>query len=377
MKIAFVSTQSASGSTLIGRTLPLAKHMAAQHDVHLLAFAPLPAAPYLTAHLAGRNPFVRTVDGKKRLRSWALLFNMLSSALTITWLLWRINPERIVIVKTLPHNVMGVRLWQLFHPHRPIIIDVDDFELTANKLSSLWQRASIHWAQRCASRMAGRIITATPFLSDYFSNLRPRAEVTTIPTGIHSSPPIIHPSTSPHIAFFGSLSVSSGHRVDYLPGILSALQKSFPQTKLIIAGSGDDEAWLKQEFASRGITSSVLWHGRFNDQDLISLLRNTAIIIDPVDSSIANRAKSSFRVALAISVGLPVITSNVGIRPWLIPPSLHSRFFAAPNHDSYALQVAALFSRPLSPSQRQGMVSYSARYHWSKLAADYHSIVIS
>ena len=376
MKIAFVTTQSANGSTLIGRTLPVAKYIASKHEVHLLAFAPLPAVAGLTCHATGRDPFTRTRHGKKRLRSWPLLFNMLSSALSIAWHLGRINPDRVVIVKTLPHNVLGVRLWHLAHPRRRVIIDVDDFELTANRLTSFWQRASIHWAQRCAAHLSSHVITATPFLSDYFSNLRPAAAVTLIPTGLDPIAPPVY-SAQPHLAYFGSLSISSGHRVDFLAEILSVTLKSFPHAKLIIAGTGDDEHALKESFVSLGIAQSVIWHGRFSQTDIPMLIKNTAIIVDPIDSSVANRAKSSFRVLLAASVGLPVVTSDVGLRPMLLPSSLHHRFFADPTPASMTSQIVNLLTNPLSPADRQLLVSHTAPYYWSRLAHDYQCILES
>lgn len=374
MKIAFVTTQSSDGSTLIGRTLPIAEHLAKQHDVHLLAFIPVPNVPRITCHSSGHNPFTRTSAGKKRLRSWALLVNMLHSAFTISYHLWRINPNLVVIVKTLPHNVLGVRLWHLFHSGRQIIVDVDDFELTANHLTSLWQRAAIHWAQRCAARMANHIIAATPFLSDYFSNLHPQAPVSLLPTGINPPPTPIY-TTEPTIAYLGSLSISSGHRVDFLPSVLTYLIKFYPHVKLILAGTGDDEDKLKQAFAARHLSSSVTWHGRFTNDDLAMLLDKTSIVVDPIDSSIANRAKSSFRVALAVSVGLPVVTSNIGLRPWLIPAHLHHRFFAPPEPLNLAKQIAALLSNPISSADRLSLISHTRRFSWSKLAADYQAII--
>lgn len=374
MRIAFVSTQSSKGSTLIGRTIPIAEHLAAKHDVHLLAFSPLPVSPVLKFHPCGRDPFIRTPDGKIRLRSVALLANMLASAFKFSWRLFRISPDVVVIVKTLPHNVLGVRLWSVFYPRRQIIVDVDDFELTANHLTSLWQRAAIHWAQRVAARLSDTVVTATPFLSDYFLNLRPQVKVKLIPTGIH---PLVAPPdcSSPNIAYFGSTSISSGHRVDFLPAMMADIIKIHPRAKLYIAGSGDDNLHLKELFAALGLSSSVVWHGRFSLADLPSLLNNVSVLVDPIDTSIANRAKSSFRVELAVSVGRPVVTSNVGLRPWLIPAAYHHRFFADPYPAALAVRVIDLLSHPLASSSRRDLILHSHRFHWSALAAAYQSII--
>ena len=43
MKIAFVTTQTLAGSTNIGRILPLAEQLSADHDVHVLVHQNAPA----------------------------------------------------------------------------------------------------------------------------------------------------------------------------------------------------------------------------------------------------------------------------------------------------------------------------------------------
>jgi glycosyltransferase involved in cell wall biosynthesis len=380
MKIAFVTTQSFQQSTLIGRVLPLAKEFAKEHTVTLLVHGEgdTPDVPSgISSYVTGPNPFARTTEGKKRKRGFSLIWTMKKNALRAAWRLIQEKPDCIIIVKPLPENVLAVRLATLFLRRTKIILDVDDFELMANTLSSLVQRAAIHWSERVASHMAQHIIVATPFLEDHMKLLSQNTTpVTLIPTGLSlSSAPTY--SSDPTILFAGSLSLSSGHRVDLLPEILSHVQKRVPHARLIISGSGDDEQSLRREFQQQGLESSVKWTGRFSPTTIQDIATRASMLIDPIDSSIANRAKSSFRVALALSMGMPIVTSNVGIRTQLIPDQFHESWFAAPGDaQSYAEKIAAILTHPLSEHEKHLLQQKSKQYEWDALAKMYYACIV-
>ncbi len=184
------------------------------------------------------------------------------------------------------------------------------------------------------------------------------------------------PAQHPQIIYIGSVSVSSGHRVDLLPSILHEVQKIVSNVTLQISGDGDDVVKLKKEFAHRGLEGHVTWTGRFALSEVEHLLADADVIIDPIDDSIANRAKSSYRVALATALGLPVVTSNIGIRPELIPANLHSKFFAeSGDTKSYAEKIAQLLKQPLTHEERAQLTRHAATYTWDNLGKRYCEIL--
>lgn len=380
MRIAFATTQSAAGSTIVGRILPLAMNFAARgHEVHLLLLYPatLPPAAGVAFALVGREPFVRTPSGKKRQRGLPLLLTTVRAVLGTAARLAVIRPDVVVISKPLPVNVTGVWLYRLFRKVK-VVLDADDFELTANVLTSLWQRAAIHAAERLALRFVSRIVVATPFLIDHFQGLgRDRSDMALIVTGYTAPPtPSAAPRGEPTMLYLGSLSLSSGHRVDLLPEMLEVVRQSFPNVKLIIAGEGDDRSVLYRAFNQRNLLDQVEWVGRFDAQAVPHLVGQSQVMIDPVDTSITARAKSSFRVALALAYGRSVITSNVGIRAELIPLKLQAACFAlAGDARAYGRAAAAQLARPLSPSQADALRNAARRYTWEKLAHDYLALL--
>ena len=375
MRIAFVTTQSLEQSTLLGRILPLSSAFQTQsHEVHVLGHHSDVSTPSgITFHIVGKNPFTKSSEGKKRQRGLKLFWTMLRNALVTTRTLRSINPEAVVIVKPLPQNVLGVWLWKIFNGNATIVLDVDDFELTANALHSIFQRAFIHWSERKGAAIANSVVTATPFLEDHFKQLTANSKpVHLLPTGLTFTYVRKEKEHRPTVTYIGSVSQSSGHKVDLLPEIIFQVQKTIPNVLLLIAGGGHDEHELKTKFESMNLSKHVEWHGRFNMNQVSDILNRTDVLIDPIDASITNRAKSSFRAALAIASGTPIVTSNIGIRTQLIPASLHNLFFATPaNVASYAEKIVQLLQTPLTSVQQQEMVRQAQVYTWEELAKAY------
>lgn len=380
MKIAFTTTVSFNSSSMIGRVIPLAHELSTKHEIHILYMDESQTKsvdPTFKSHSIGVLPFTRTPNGKIRLQGWRLMTRLLTAALHTTQVLFRVSPEVVVIVKSQPHNVLGASLWHLFNPRAKIILDVDDFELTANVLTSLSQRAVFHWAERRATSLADHITAATPFLADHFSQLDDRKKVTLIPTSIQAAwhSPLI-PSDQPQLLYVGSLSRTSGHRIDLLLPILKAVKAIVPTVRLTIAGTGDDEKYLQEECKKENLSNAVTFTGRFVPNTLKPHLTTNTVMLDPVDTSITERAKSSFRVALAAALGMPVVTSNVGIRPYLLPASLHTKYFAAPaNVAEYAKKIVALLNETPTASVRAELRQHAGRHSWVTLAKKYDDIL--
>lgn len=385
MKIALVTTQSLSGSTIIGRVLPLTEELSKTHEVHVLVHGSSnTSSKTYRLHSAGLDPFRRSPSGKQRQRGFALGLTMLTNAITATMKLAFLKPDVIIIVKSLPENVLAAWLASFIAYPKKIILDVDDFELTANVTTSWAQRAAIHWAERAGAKLAHHIVAATPFLSDHFEQLtRSKKPITMIPTGLRqdygwqagSTTYSLQP-THYNLVYAGSISLSSGHRIDLLPDILAGVRREHLEIKLHMYGDGDDMEKLEKMFAEKGLENAVAWHGRFTVEELPWQISASAILLDPVDGSITNRAKSSFRVALATALGLPVVTSDIGIRPYLFPDALHERLFAKPGDASdYANKIINFIKQPLTPAERASLRTHAAQFTWLQLTQKYEKII--
>ncbi|MBI3255435.1 MAG: glycosyltransferase [Candidatus Andersenbacteria bacterium] len=374
MTLAFITTQQPSASTVLGRILPLAQELKKDADIAIYVMSEKNSTPRdgMAYKIVGQEPFSRTEHGKIRLKGFALTMRLLKNTWHTFTQLIQDKPDVIVIVKPLPQNTLAVALARFLYTPKKIILDCDDFELTANVLSSLIQRAAIHTSERLACKISDSIVAATPFLQDHLTYLtNSKKQVILIPTGLNASS-LNMPNGEPNLLYAGSVSLSSGHRVDMLVTIMKLLQPTYPHLTLHVAGSGDDSATLKEAAAQQGVASQIVWHGRFDEKSLGAILTSQTILVDPIDSTIVARAKSSFRCMLATTYGLPVVTSNVGIRTQLLPTSLHGRLFAEPGSPaSYAEKISLLLITPLSESGRIAMKDTAREYSWGKLASKY------
>lgn len=378
MRIVFATTLSLHGATVQGRIIPLAREFSSRHSVTVLVLNKLEQAiPNVGLKQVGQEPFTRTARGKERLTRWSLFFNVFRTSLNTTRALWQLQPNIVVIAKPLPHNVFGVWLWWLFHRwSAQIILDVDDFELEANILTSLWQRAALHAAELTAVRMATVICVASPFLFDRYEQIggHQSKRVYLMATGIHLPPGSWRPPPRPALLYSGSLSVSSGHRVDLLGAILREVQVAFPDIKLVIAGFGDNEKEIRDELQKTARSAEVHWFGPYAENDIPTLLNQSTVMLDPIDDSITQRAKSSFRVLAGATVGMPVVTSAIGIRSAYIPAQLHDRFFATPaDARSYAEKIINLLQHPLTTGETKLLQEHVVPFQWQLIAQHYEA----
>ncbi|OGY37037.1 MAG: hypothetical protein A3E36_00400 [Candidatus Andersenbacteria bacterium RIFCSPHIGHO2_12_FULL_45_11b] len=395
MKIVFVTTQSHAQSTLIGRIIPIAKELGKKGNavtvlVHgedlsfprkrestsLTHGSPIKSG--MTFRITGKNPFTRTATGKKRKSGLFLAVLLFANAIRSALAIIKIHPDVIIIVKPFPENVFAVSLARFFIPNSKIVLDVDDFELFANVLSSPIERAVLHWSERKASWLAMHTIAATPFLHDHMQAVsNQKNPITLIPTPYSPPAVLISNPSSYTLLYIGSVSQSSGHLVGMLPNILQEVRKEIPDTTLLIAGTGDDETMLKNRLEKLGLQDAVTWSGRFIDTDIPNIIAQSAVIIDPIDDSIVNRAKSSFRAMLAITAGMPIITSNIGIRPIIIPHQFHERFFVqAGDEQLYAQGIIRVLRNPLNNSEISVLHSASEKYSYEASAKMYYNCLV-
>ncbi len=399
---------------MVGRILPLARAVQrAGHEVALYTLSGNGAQPQgstMGDHwvwVAGPN---RRPDGEAipsplgTIRRWRAGLAGLRRALADE------HPDIVVLAKPQLQNT-GPALELAARTGAPLVLDADDLEAEASRLPSLL-RVYASTLETRAARAAALITACSPFLVDHYRRLtadspsaetsgdgrRPTSEVPPrvelLPTGITVPadippaplrPRLGLPADARIILYVGSLSIASGHRLDLLLAAFQQLmmQNSERETHLVFAGSGLDEAWLRAHAArlqtpDPRLPTRIHFLGRFSPPEDFALAQEADLLVDPVDASRTNRAKSSHRVMLALATGKPIVAGNVGLRPFLLPPSVHGDCLYDPTDSA---SFTAALRRGLAPEcaerfrrETEGRIS---QWTWETLGTRFVQLIES
>lgn len=132
------------------------------------------------------------------------------------------------------------------------------------------------------------------------------------------------------LKFDGKLVLSAGRLVPWkgfgaLLELLPALKKTFPELKLLIIGTGSDMHVLEQKAAELGVEGDVIFAGEVERDVLIRYIRASDVFV------LNSRYEGlSHQILEVMSVGVPVITTNVGGNPEVIEDGKNG-FLVKPN----------------------------------------------
>jgi phosphatidyl-myo-inositol alpha-mannosyltransferase len=157
-----------------------------------------------------------------------------------------------------------------------------------------------------------------------------------------------------------------------LPVLMNALPRILaerPQTRLLVAGRGDEEEAV--ESLPEELRPRVQFLGMISDEDKARFLRSVDLYVAP------NTGGESFGIILveAMSAGAPVLASDLDAFAQVLDQGAAGELF--PNEDSEALAEAAL--RLLGDPERRAELrergsAHVRRFDWSTVGADILSV---
>ncbi|MDO8512163.1 MAG: glycosyltransferase [bacterium] len=334
LRVTFLATLPLNSSTIVGRTIPLALELKKRgHEVNLITLGKIMDAPessLIPTTIAG--PSFR--DGAKKPNIFKLLLRYLAAKKGLRDAVQKQNPDLIVLVKAHPQNFSAIKKITT-----PIILDSDDDEGHSSRSNALERMWLNHINKKAATK--SQLITAcSPYLVEQYKKISLNKPIELIPTAIPESTQnesinlrryFDLGADSQIILYLGSLAISSGHRVDQILNAWNELSIGNLKLHLILAGDGIDADKIRAQAKLLSNSNRIHFFGRFQSNNSEDFARQANLLIDPIDNSIANQAKSSSRTMLALKSGTPIITGDVGIRKLLLPESIHSWTLYDPN----------------------------------------------
>lgn len=193
--------------------------------------------------------------------------------------------------------------------------------------------------------LADRVITGTEGLADLYARtfrLR-RAKVRVVPNDVDIS--AFRPRAGPPLdrkpltaLFVGRLSEHKGARL--LPSIALALHDAIPAVRLVIAGGGPDEAWVRSGLAELERRGAVQLLGYVPNHRVRALMQEADILLMPVLSEGFPRW-----VLEAMASGLPFVTTDVGGVAEVVPELARRQLLPAGDVDGMVGRAQALLEQ--------------------------------
>ena len=339
MKINIVIPQSLTSPTAMVCGAPIAHHLARHgHDVKLILLhhdlragdeRAIQLEPNVRAIYAGQM-FVRKSGSEKTYFPLHKLLRVaVSSTRGLIREMMRNRADVNVIYKSQPPTILAGLLVRAVH-RTPVVLMVDDLESESNNLHLPGLRTLFRMFEKIGARRSDAIIAQSAYLANYFKRLAGgKTETVFLPQGVEPSRYKLDETRTRALRekyglggkrvalYFGSINPKSGQRVDLLIDAFAGVARRLPDAALALAGPGEIDR-MKEHARKAGVIDRVVFTGRFPFEDMPAYVSAADVIVDPVDDSPVNEAKYSSRVKFGMLFGKPVLTGDIGVRPWIL-----------------------------------------------------------
>lgn len=144
---------------------------------------------------------------------------------------------------------------------------------------------------------------------------------------------------------------------------LALVRAKIPSAQLIVAGSGPEEASLKQLAESLGLSGSVEFSGRVEAADMPRLYRRAGVALNP--SRVDNMPNS---VLEALAAGVPVVSTRVGGVPYIVEHEMTALLVEPGMPERMADAIVRVLTEPkLAHSLRRAGLAAVQNYTWQQV----------
>jgi glycosyltransferase involved in cell wall biosynthesis len=203
--------------------------------------------------------------------------------------------------------------------HRRFVFDEHDlfpslFEQRFGR-GPLWHIAE--FANRMMIRNADLVLVTNGSHLAHARRRRPRpgTQIVLVRNGprqstVSARPPAVRPGRliDPKLVYVGALEPQDG--VSQLPQVLEGLivDHGLTGARLSVAGWGSELDSLRSDFASRGLLNRVRLLGRTPHVDILRLIADADICLDPADGTPFNHATTMVKISEYLALGRPTVS---------------------------------------------------------------------
>ena len=184
--------------------------------------------------------------------------------------------------------------------------------------------------------------------------------------------------TKHEILFVGRLVEKKGlrHLLDALPDVLLRI----PDTRLVIAGFGPEDAALKAQAGKLGLKSAVQFLGAVPQAELPALYQRAALFVAPfVQASSGDQEGLGLVLVEAIGCGCPILAGDVPALAEVLGEGFNDMVVDPLDTHALADRIVALLSEPSLTSARALLLQKSVglRFDWNEVANRYIRLIRS
>lgn len=220
-----------------------------------------------------------------------------------------------------------------------------------------------HSLVRCSMDRVAVLAVPSRFLQEVFSSFGMPSKI--VPNIIDLSrfyPAAATRSNTAHLVVARSLEPLYDNETA-LRAFLMVIRKC-PYARLTIAGTGPEEARLRDLVAQLGLTDLVRFAGRLDREAMADLYRQADVMINP---SLADNMPNS--VLESMASGVPVVSTNVGGIPFIVQDGLTAMLVAPGDAEAMAAATLNLIQdRMLWQRLSLAGIAEVRRYTWEQVA---------
>jgi glycosyltransferase involved in cell wall biosynthesis len=141
------------------------------------------------------------------------------------------------------------------------------------------------------------------------------------------------------------------------------VRQTYPDARLVIAGSGPLRAQLEQLARELGIADAVTFTGRVDNQAMAALYRDADLMLNP---TLVDNTPNS--VIEALACGVPVVSTSVGGVPYLVEDGKTALLVPPASPEHMAAAVLRLAADPqLAAGLRERGLQHVRQFAWSEV----------
>ncbi len=399
--VTFFATQGAEGASFIGRYLPLAKGLGKSkvrvdlltlhHNYRSLCkkLKVYDVIKGVSVHYVGQMHVKKEGDKKVYMGPCSLFYVVLSSTIKMLLKGFFLKADIIVLCKPQPINSTAALLIKLIK-QKKIILDCDDYELYANKLSNKLQKKVFQLFEDNVPKYCDLITVNTLFMKQRLVNLGiDKEKIIYIPNGvdlerfgrlddniINEIKSKLNLENKKIIGYIGALDLT-GHSVDLLVKAFNVLYKTDKNIVLLIVGRGsDDDREFLKSLIKKDMTEGVKWVGFVDPDEVKYYYKLCSVIVDPVKSKPACEGRSPLKVFEGMASGVPIITGDLTDRKHILENGKYGLLVKLGDvEDLIRALKKILYDEEYSKNIASKSLERSKDFHWDTLNKKFISCV--